>query len=48
MKKQIQWEFRVGFYEGFLFGLRSYEQETHIDYVFYIPFVDICITIYNN
>jgi hypothetical protein len=48
MKKQIQWEFSVGFYEGLLFGLRSYEQETHIDYVFYIPFVDICITIYNN
>jgi len=48
MKDKIQWEISLGFYPGVLFGLRSYESDTHVNYVFYLPLVDVCITIYNN
>jgi len=48
MKDKIQWEISLGFYPGVLFGLRSYESDTYVNYVFYLPLVDVCITIYNN
>ena len=43
MKKEIQWEFSIGFYEGLLFGLRAYEEEQSITYVLYVPLVDIAL-----
>lgn len=42
------WELTLGFYGGVLIGFRHYTQENCVDYVLYFPFVDICLTIYNN
>jgi hypothetical protein len=39
------WEFSVGFYPGILFGLRTYAEVNQKNYVFYLPFIDFCITI---
>ena len=38
----------LGLYPGILFGLRTYKEVYLISYVFYLPFVDICLTFYNN
>ena len=51
-KKETQtikdnWSLSLGFYPGILFGCRAYEEETQLTYVFYIPFVDIAVEIYN-
>jgi|TARA_R100000081_G_scaffold90888_1_gene67210 hypothetical protein len=44
----------IGFYPGFLFGIRTYKKEIEDDqdeyrlilhHVLYLPFVDICLTI---
>ena len=41
-------EISLGLYPGVLFGARSYEYASGevIDHVIYIPFVDICISVY--
>jgi len=46
-KAESNWEISVGTYNGFLFGIRRYEDEENNinNYVLYIPFVDICLTI---
>ena len=41
-------ELSIGTYPGLLFGIRTYEQDNCNDYVAYIPFVDICLTIFNE
>ena len=40
------WSLSVGFYPGILFGSRAYEESNQLTYVFYIPFVDIALEIY--
>ena len=40
------WEFSLGFYPGILVGFRSYEQDDKNNHVLYLPFVDMCITIF--
>jgi len=44
------WEISLGFYPGILFGVRSYDyNETNTtDHVLYLPFVDLCLTIYKE
>ena len=42
------WEFSVGFYPGILFGLRTYAEVNKKNYVFYLPFIDFCITLKQN
>ena len=46
-KAESNWEISVGTYNGFLFGIRRYEDEENNinNYVLYIPFVDMCLTI---
>ncbi len=44
----MDWELSLGFYNGILFGFRSYPQKNCIEYVFYIPFVDLCLTVYDD
>ena len=46
MKKLNSWELSVGTYPGFLVGVRSYPDQYRTNHVLYIPFVDICLTIY--
>ena len=40
------WEISVGLYPGVLLGIRSYVENESIDHVLYIPFVELCLTIY--
>jgi hypothetical protein len=44
----MSWEVSLGLYPGVLFGFRSYlrEQDGYElnNHVFYLPFIDICIT----
>lgn len=42
------WELSLGFYLGFLIGFRTYKHLDSIDYVLYLPFVDLCLTVYND
>ena len=46
MKEQNSWELSFGTYPGFLIGIRSYPDPQKTNHVMYIPFVDICLTIY--
>ena len=47
-KKYTGWELSTGLVNGFLFGFRTYESENEssIDYVFYLFMVDVCLTFY--
>jgi len=48
-KEKWNWSLSIGFYPGILFGMRAYEEEDRLTYVFYIPFVDIALELpYNN
>ena len=43
------WSLSIGTYPGILFGLRAYEEEDRLTYVFYIPFVDVALELpYKN
>ena len=46
-KEGRQWEVSIGLYPGILFGSRVYEEPEYNTWVFYLPFVDIAITIDN-
>tara|TARA_R100000734_G_C3306983_1_gene97491 strand:- start:127 stop:282 length:156 start_codon:yes stop_codon:yes gene_type:complete len=39
------WEISLGLYPGILLGFRSYLNEGLENHVFYIPFIDICLSI---
>ena len=49
MDKEIRknWTLSVGFYPGIVLGMRTYEEPDQTAYVFYIPFVDVSLEIYN-
>ena len=40
------WELSIGTYQGICFGIRSYPEKTKTDHVLYIPFLDLCLTVY--
>jgi len=40
------WEISVGMYPGALIGARSYVEPHQVDHVLYIPFLELCLTIY--
>ena len=42
------WEISFGFYPGILIGFRSYNEEKKNNHVVYMPFMDICFTVYND
>ena len=42
------WELSFGTFPGLLLGVRSYVEDYKVNHVFYILFVDICLTIYKN
>ena len=41
------WSISIGTYPGILFGMRTYHGDTHIQTVFYLPFVDFCYEVEN-
>ena len=40
------WEISFGFYPGILIGFRSYKEKKSTNHVAYLPFVDVCLTIF--
>lgn len=46
MKKIIDWELDIGLYPGVLFGVRSYVENYFTEIAFYIPFIDIILTLH--
>jgi len=44
----IGWELSLGLYPGVLIGMRSYVEDNLTDHVFYLPFVELCLTIYKQ
>ena len=44
----MNWEFSVGFYPGVMFGVRTYRERSKNNHVFYLPFVDFCLTIFRK
>ena len=46
MKKKNNWEISFGFYPGIVVGFRSYAEQKSNNHVLYLPFVDVCLTIF--
>lgn len=44
----MNWELSIGTYPGIVLGVRTYLQESSTDYVLYLPFIDICLSIFNE
>ena len=42
------WEISLGFYPGILTGFRTNKERNKTNNVIYIPFVDICFTVYGR
>jgi hypothetical protein len=42
------WELSFGFYPGILLGFRTYKEDLKTNHVVYIPFMDVCFTMYNE
>jgi len=40
------WSIELGFYPGFLLGIRSYEMDDSTIHVLYLPIIDVAVTIY--
>ena len=43
-----KWSLSFGTYPGILTGFRSYQEKKLTNNVLYVPFVDVCLTIYNK
>tara|TARA_R110000744_G_scaffold2625_1_gene10429 strand:- start:21 stop:173 length:153 start_codon:yes stop_codon:yes gene_type:complete len=46
-ENKAAWSVELGFYPGFLIGIRSYEMEDCRIHVLYLPLIDIALSIYN-
>lgn len=44
----MSWELSIGLYPGILIGARSYANKETTDHVLYMPFIELCLTIYKN
>jgi len=45
-KNKSAWALEIGFYPGFLIGIRSYEMEDSTIHVLYLPIIDVAWTVY--
>ncbi len=45
-RKMSGWELSLGLYPGVVLGIRSYINKNATDHVLYIPFVELCLTVY--
>jgi hypothetical protein len=45
MENERSYTISIGFYFGILLGTRVYEEEDYNTYVFYLPFIDLAITV---
>jgi len=46
--KREDWDLSIGFYSGILLGFRTYEEQTKTNHVLYVPFIDVCLTMYKK
>lgn len=44
----MAWELSLGLYPGIVMGIRSYDNDDSTDHVLYIPFIELCLTIYKD
>ena len=44
----MSWELSIGLYPGIVIGARSYDNKNTTEHVIYIPFVELCLTVYKN
>ena len=44
----MSWELSLGLYPGIVIGARSYDNTDTTEHVIYIPFVELCLTVYKN
>ena len=42
------WQLEIGLYPGILIGIRTYEQTTVNEHVLYMPFIELCLTVYKG
>ena len=42
------WNLSFGLYPGIMLGFRTYKEKEKSNHVAYIPFVDVCLTVYND
>lgn len=42
------WELSLGLYPGVVIGARTYINDGYTEHVIYIPFVELCLAIYNE
>lgn len=40
------WQLELGVYPGILFGIRTYTEKDFREHVLYIPFIELCLTVY--
>ena len=43
-----EWNLSFGFYPGLLAGFRTYNEVKKTNHVLYIPFMDVCLTVFND
>ena len=46
--RMTAWELSLGFYPGFVIGMRSYDNPTTWEHVLYVPFVELCLTVFKD
>lgn len=42
------WELSIGLYPGILFGLRTYYSNVSDMWVLYVPFIELCLEVFNE
>ena len=42
------WELSLGLYPGIVVGARSYINDKYSEHVIYLPFVELCLTVYDE
>jgi len=42
------WELSLGLYPGIVIGGRSYVSDDYVEHVLYLPFVELCLTVYDE
>jgi hypothetical protein len=45
-KGEVEWALEIGLYPGILFGLRTYPEKEFNQHILYLPFINICLTIF--
>lgn len=47
-EEETIWELSLGYYPGFLIGIRTYEEKEFNTHVLYLPFINIALDIYKK